>query len=199
MPIVFLLVMALAGAQCLPLAKTTRDERLSHLRTGVDRIAEVIDSGYERSRTFKNLVDHLRSAGAIVFIEAGRCKPNALNAVSGCLAPRAQTENARYFQMVVDVEQPDDRLIALVGHELQHAFELVNLPMTTKNAIEAFASTFEHAGTRTYETEQARRVTQVILRELRAAGRGQPERKVERRDRQLVDPWPWALHNSNPR
>jgi hypothetical protein len=162
--------MALAAVQNLPAAKGIRDERLSHMRTGVDRIAEVITSGYARSRSFKNLVDRLRSAGAIVFIEAGRCKPNALSAVRGCLVPRAQTEHARYFQMVVDVGKSDDRLIALVGHELQHAFELVSLPMTMKNAIEASRSGFQHTAARTYETEQALRVAEVILRELRFAG-----------------------------
>jgi hypothetical protein len=166
---VYLLVFALTGAQTAPVI---RDERLSHLRTGVNRIADVIESGYARSGTFRSLVDRLRTADAIVFIEAGRCKPNALSVVSGCLVPRAQTKNARYFQMVVDVGKSDDRLIALVGHELQHAFELVSLPLTTRHAIEASAWKLEHTASRTYETAEARRIGPIILQELRAPAAG---------------------------
>jgi hypothetical protein len=166
----FWILLAIVQSQNMRLPADARDGSLGHLRPRVDRIARAIADGYERSITFRKLVDEVHSAGAIVYIEAGRCKPMSLTTVNGCLAPRATTGTVRYFQMVVDLSRSNDRLIALIGHELQHVHELISVPAASGGRVEAPAGKIEQSAARTYETEQARAVTAAILKELRTIG-----------------------------
>ena len=128
-----------------------------HLRTGVQRIREAVHDGYRRSPTFKALTDDLRAASVVVYVDAGRCKPESPQPLGGCLATLAQTADARYFRMIVDVGRTDDRLVALIGHELQHAAEALSI---------ATGDVRVAAGI--YETARAQAVTTLIMNELRS-------------------------------
>ena len=164
----FLIVLAMVQSQNIRPPANGLDDSSSSLRTRVPRIVEAISEGYGRSITFRRLGDEVSDTRAVVYIDTGRCKPTGLTALSGCLAPLAQTERATYFQMIVDLGRSDDRLIALIGHELQHACELISVPGSVRAAVDAAAWRSEQTGTRAFETEQARHVTEMILKELRA-------------------------------
>ena len=164
----FLLVLfALAEPQNVPLPADAGDASLGHLRTRVERIAEALNAGYQRSNTFRTLVDDLRTAHAVVYIDVGVCRPAALQSLGGCLASLARTPAVRYFRIIVDVGRSKDRLVALIGHELQHAVEVVKAPTPLVYDDEVAAGKAERTGAYTYETEQARAVTRAILNELR--------------------------------
>jgi hypothetical protein len=163
------LILLVVGGQSTRRPADARDPSVGHLRTSVPRIAQVIADGYSRSITFRTLVDDVHSAGAIVYIDLGRCKPMSLSTVSGCLAPRATTETVKYFQMIMDLSRSDDQLIALIGHELQHVRELLSVP-GSRDQVEALAGKLEGTAARTYETQQARAVTVAILKELHTTG-----------------------------
>jgi hypothetical protein len=162
-----LVLFALAEPQNVPLPADAGDTSLGHLRTRVERIAEALNAGYQRSNTFRTLVDDLRTAHAVVHIEAGVCKAAALQPLSGCLAPLAQTPTVRYFRIIVDPGRSQDRLVALIGHELQHAVEVVKAPTPLVLDHEVAAGRAHRTGAHSYETEQARAVTRAILNELR--------------------------------
>jgi len=164
----FLMLLATVQSPNIRVSADGHDVSLGHLRTRVPRIVQAIAKGYERSITFRRLVDDVKSGRGVVYIDAGRCKPTGLTTLNGCIAPRAHTENAKYFQMIVDSGRSDDRLIALIGHELQHACEMLSVPGSVRNAVEAMSWRAEQTGARILETEQARAVTAVILKELTA-------------------------------
>jgi hypothetical protein len=142
---------------------------VAHLRTGVRSIGNAVSDGYRRSPTFRLIADQLRSANAVVYIEAGRCKPDAPQTLGGCLAPLAETAAVRYFRVVVDVGRTADQLIALIGHELQHAAELTSVPGVRQAGGEKTAAVNDiRTAARIYETAQAQAVSRAILTELRS-------------------------------
>lgn len=162
-----LVLFALAEPQIVMLPGADGETPLGHLRTRVERIADALNAGYQRSSTFRTLVDDLRTAHAVVYLDGGICKATALQSVGGCLASLAQTPTVRYFRMIVDIGRSKDRLVALIGHELQHAVEIVAAPAPLVVDDEVTAGRAERTGAHTYETEEARAVTRAIVNELR--------------------------------
>lgn len=134
---------------------------IAHLRTGVTRIETGLRDGYRRSPTFRGLVEQLRVSGAVVYINAGRCRPDAPVSLEGCAALLASTPDVRYVKVVVDVGLGDDRLIALLGHELQHAVEIA------RPAASRVGDGTREVVPRIEETEAARSCAAAIRNELR--------------------------------
>ena len=87
-------------------------------------VTELVGEGYARSATFRRLVDGISATNALVYVEPGSCAYGHLNA---CLvAFIAATSRGRYLRIILTRPYLLDRnrLIALVGHELQHALEV---------------------------------------------------------------------------
>jgi hypothetical protein len=104
---------------------TTSNVMPSAIRSSDRALNELLADGYARSATFQCLVDAISMKNTLVYVEAGVC---AFGHVNACLLPfMATTDKARYLRIVLTRPlntAKKDRLIALIGHELQHALEV---------------------------------------------------------------------------
>jgi hypothetical protein len=147
----------------------------SVIRSSDRALNELLADGYARSTTFQRLVDAISVTNTIVYIKAGIC---AFGQVIACLLPfMATTDTARYLRIILT--QPldlakKDRLIALIGHELQHALEVAErsevIDVTSMIAMSRRIG-FPLKGRPGYETSAARAAGNAIFEELQKSNR----------------------------
>ena len=148
-----------------------------------DRVLnELIADGYRRSQSFGHLVDGIADTNTLVYVEAGVCTFGHLKA---CLLPFiATTSQVRYLR--IGLTRPlnlgdRDRLIALIGHELQHALEVAARPdvIDLKSMVELYRRIgFPLKGQPGYETSAARAAGDSVLDELtKKVATSQPARR----------------------
>jgi hypothetical protein len=85
----------------------------------------LIREGYERSPTFRELVDTLQHSNMIVFVQPGPC---AGGRIRSCLTSVNGSAAERHIRIKVDTRTSKGALIAAMGHELQHAVEIAEHP-----------------------------------------------------------------------
>jgi hypothetical protein len=145
----------------------------SAVRSSDRALHGLLADGYRRSKSFRRLVDGIAEAQTLVYVEAGVC---AFGHVKACLLPFvARTDNVRYLRIVLT--QPlnlgdRNRLIALIGHELQHALEVAARPdiVDVTGMLElARRIGFPLKGRPGYETSAARAAGDAVLDELRSS------------------------------
>jgi hypothetical protein len=121
-------------AQEYPLASVPLSD--PRVRSTSARLRALIRNGSELSPTFKGLLASIEATDGIVYVDEGTCP----HGVSACLAHQV-TLAGRYRILFVrlDTRNFDRALIALIGHELQHALEvLANPQLTSGSAIQSF-------------------------------------------------------------
>ena len=96
-----------------------------HVRAVDTRIGEAIADGLRRSTTFAHLVLALDRSDVIVYIETARGMPSSL---AGRMLIAAGSAGQRYLRIQIAASSRGNELIALVGHELQHALEVAESP-----------------------------------------------------------------------
>jgi hypothetical protein len=101
---------------------TAADRRV---RTIDRRLTDLLARGVRRSATFADLVAKLNTTDVIVYIEPVDQLPST---VAGRLMLIPIAHNQRYLRIQVRVSVGPDELIALIGHELQHALEIAASP-----------------------------------------------------------------------
>jgi hypothetical protein len=136
-----------------------------------DRVLnELIADGYRRSQSFRRLVDGIAETNTLVYVEAGVCTFGHLKA---CLLPVIATAGqVRYLR--IGLTRPlnlgnRNRLIALIGHELQHALEVAARPdvINLASMIEMYRRIgVPLKGQPGYETSAARAAGDAVLDEL---------------------------------
>lgn len=84
-------------------------------------LRKLIDDGLTQSATLRDLVTRLHSLNAIVYLDSGM--PLGANTI-GRTRFMAATGDFRYLRLDLDDRLPRADLIALLGHELQHALEI---------------------------------------------------------------------------
>lgn len=148
-------------------------------------VAELVAEGRDRSPTFRSLLEDVNGSGWIVFVQEGSCR---LPGVRACLLHRVGTFLGRRYLRIVLSGPPSAReeMIATIGHELQHAAEVV-----TDRRIEKAADISElyrrvgYVSMRTahgqlYETTAAvstgGKILQELRRDRRSAGGARPSR-----------------------
>ena len=104
-------------------AMMTSDHR--HLRAVDKRVSDAIADGLGRSATFANLVVALDRSDVIVYIETSRGVPSTL---AGRMLIVAGPASQRYLRIQISAAPRGIELIALIGHELQHALEVAASP-----------------------------------------------------------------------
>ena len=88
-------------------------------------IAQAIAEGEARSITFRSLVQKIEGTDGIVYVERGRCG----HGVPACLSLSVVSGGGfRLLRILVDSARSVASLIATIGHELQHAIELLTEP-----------------------------------------------------------------------
>jgi len=141
----------------------------THVRVLEPALAEVVQEGIDRSPTFHRLVQQIDESDGIVYIETGSC---SVTSVDACLLLSVtDVEHVRYLHIHV-ARRPArrDERIRLVGHELQHANEVLSR-RRVRNTADAYAL-FNRIGSagsiRSFETDEAHHIEELIARELAA-------------------------------
>jgi hypothetical protein len=113
-----------AASQDLDAAVTPPSVNVSHARVrGVGpRFVAVISEAADRSATFRGLVDRIGHTDGIVYVAEGQCG----HGVWACLLPTMTMAGPnRVLRILVDPGKVDRDLMGSMGHELQHAVEVL--------------------------------------------------------------------------
>lgn len=142
---------------------------LSRVRSLDGRLGLALDEGYERSPTVRRLVDILDRSDLIVYLAATPCMQGQPGACTQVAAGRA---GHRFARINLRPAQALSRVIAMMGHELQHAVEIAAAPEVVD--APSLAALFQRIGVRvrsgveTYETTAAIRAGEIVTAELKA-------------------------------
>ena len=144
------------------------------------RIEALIRKGCDASATFRSLVREVQSSNWIVYVQSGSCR---MPGVSGCLLHRVGTtiHNQKYLRIVITpLSVSDAAAIATIGHELQHAVEVVrNGEVAYDLNVRDLFRRIGYVAKRTraveiYETAAAQRAGLSVLKQLRTMSGQQP-------------------------
>lgn len=143
------------------------------VRSGDRLLNGLLAEGYARSTTFRGLVDGISQTDALVYVEAGVC---AFGHLDACLASYMAASGGRRYLRIVLTEplhvRSRDRLIALIGHELQHALEVAERPdvLDVTSMTRMFRRIgFPLEGRSGFETSAARAAGAAVLNDLEAS------------------------------
>jgi hypothetical protein len=94
------------------------------VRSHSARIVAAIARGVERSATFRGLIDTIDATDGLVFVDEGRCGHSGSRA---CLLLSVTIAGPhRLVRIVIETNKaPGCELVEAVGHELQHAVEVL--------------------------------------------------------------------------
>jgi hypothetical protein len=144
---------------------------MPHVRAFDPVLRGLVDEGTRRSTTFRGLVTRIDGTDGIVYVERGTCSVGSARACL-LLAVR-EAGHTRYISIHVArrLHRRDDD-IAMIGHELQHATELLTAGWvrTSADAYALFIRIGSAESIRSFETTEAQRVGDRIAQEL-APGR----------------------------
>jgi hypothetical protein len=154
-----------AASGTAPRAASLRSSRAFHIRTLDRRIDQWIESGIDRSPTFRVLIGRIGQSDVIAHAEIVERLPR------GDLARLvfiSSVGHHRYVRIQL-VTRPDaDEMVALLAHELQHLLEVADTPRVRDNAT--LAQLYREIGHEwrngAYESFAAVRVGHQVGREL---------------------------------
>ena len=153
-----------AGAD--PTRPFTHDNPQVRLRPTTALGRKVIDAGLARSMTFRRLVQRLESSDVIVYVQM---RPNMPSEVGGLLEFMGRGGTNRYLRVSVGSLHHQNVMVALLGHELQHAAEVADAPDVQSPA--AFAEFYRRIGLPTgagrYDSLAAQTAGRTVQSELR--------------------------------
>ena len=138
------------------------------------RLVAVITEAAAQSKTFRGLVDRIGNTDGIVFVADGRCG----HGVRACLLHAVTIAGPnRLLWILVDPRRTDREAMRSIGHELQHAVEVLDDP-NVRSADAIYRLLLRIGGDRDsagrFETEAATRAGEAVSRDLRksaAAGK----------------------------
>ncbi len=136
---------------------------------GDPSIAGLIQEATDRSPTFRRLVDTIDATDGIVYVEQGTCGHH----VRACLALTVRVAGPnRLLRIIVDIHRSHGDLLASIGHELQHAVEVLSDPLVTDTrSIYFFFDRIGQIGQDRFETIAAIHAGLDVLAEWRASTR----------------------------
>jgi hypothetical protein len=146
-----------AGAQSAPAMPRVRSEN--------PMIAQLIADAPAKSATFRGLVAAIDATNGIVYVESGRC----LYGAQACLTHTIQVAGPhRILRVVVNTRRDRDGLIGAIGHELQHAMEILSeAGITTTQGMFFRLFRMSMSTTGRLESKEAVEAGKQIERELR--------------------------------
>jgi len=147
---------------------TAVDGSVSHVRSRVPRIAELVERGIAGSQTFRALVTTLDRSDVIVYLEPKQAR----SALGGFLSHRiVSVAGTRYLRIYVETQGLEQRVIALIGHELQHAVEVAQAQdardsESLERLFTRLAVAFGCDAAACFETQAAKDVERKVRREV---------------------------------
>ena len=128
------------------------------------RVVAVIIEAAAQSKTFRGLVDQIGTTDGVVYVAEGQCR----NAVRACLLHTMTAMGPhRVLWIIVDARNTDRELMADIGHELQHAVEVLsNRNVRSNSAMTLLYNRIGNACGRRFETDAAIGAGNVVRAEL---------------------------------
>jgi len=121
-------------------AETPGRPSRTHVRTTDQRLLRLVDEGARASETFRRLIERIHRSDVVVYLECGgKARPSG-----GRLAFVSSVGGLRYVHVLVARMVSADEQIALIGHELQHAVEIAEVPEVVDDA--SLARAYERIG-----------------------------------------------------
>jgi hypothetical protein len=166
-----IVILALVGAGSDVVAEAS--PTMLRVRSTDNALAGLIDQGARRSETFSRLLATIQASNGIVYVEAGKCG----HGVRACLKIWMQVSGPNRFVRIV-IDRPgrerDVDVMGSIGHELQHAIEVLGEPAVT-DGVTMFSFLQRIASTDGYRFEttaavNAGEAVKYELRTVRAAG-----------------------------
>jgi hypothetical protein len=141
------------------------DAPTRHIRTMDTPIRKLLKRGVRHSPSFAALVTRLQDSNVYVYIELMDRLPGALE---GRLMMLPSAHGHRYVRVQIALHGSFDDMIALLGHELQHAVEVADAEEVIDQAT--MAKLYERIGSRggehLYDTVAAQEMGRTVRREL---------------------------------
>ena len=109
--------------------------RLVRVKPVDAEMRRLVLSGHTRSATFRALMAEIHQTNVVVVIQFGQC---AKGRVRSCVSHVESDSRQRHIRIKVNTNTTNDRLIATIAHELQHALEIAREPEVT-NSDQALA------------------------------------------------------------
>ena len=166
-PIAELVVAGLVTVGSPAIANGTDQETVLHVRSSNSSLIALIVRATQQSTTFRGLVDTINASDGIVYVEEGRCRYSR-----ACLIGVSTAGEYRMLWVTIDTRRVDSELIASIGHELQHAIEILSNPdVRDTAAMYIFYSRFARrvgTGRGAFETAAATKVGNAVREEIRA-------------------------------
>lgn len=158
-------VIAAAPAPGEP-ARVAADPLGSHVRGATPDINALIARGATRSPTFKRLIEELNKSDVVVYLDTRATLPVGLE---GRLMFMTAAGGVRYLHAQVAAGLGFESMIAVAGHELQHALEVAANPSV--RCGDTMRTLYERIGIRVgapdrYDTAEAQSTGRRVRAEL---------------------------------
>ena len=126
---------------------------------------ELIQTGMAQSATFRRLVHRIEASDVIVYVQL---EPGLPTGVGGVLEFMAAGGDVRFLRISLGRQFQRPILVALLGHELQHAVEVADAPgVRSATQLEALYRSIGHpVGRHRYDSVAARFAGQTVRDEL---------------------------------
>jgi len=135
------------------------------------RSTQLLRDGMARSDTFRALVERLEASNVFVYVSVS---PLIRSSLAGQLTWMTQAGPYRYLRATLNPEQGTDQQIATLGHELQHAVEVLDDEMVVceKSLVALYRRIGQRSGGNSgWETLAAQETGYRVRRELVESGR----------------------------
>jgi hypothetical protein len=155
LPAVHGALMGAAGVAAVHVVTAQDTPTVPRVRSHSARIVDAIAQGVERSATFRGLIDTIDATDGLVFVDEGRCGHSGIRA---CLLLSVTIAGPhRLLGILVETNKaPGCQLVEVIGHELQHAVEVLReRRIRTDPQIRNFFDTLSPAVRGSFETNEA--------------------------------------------
>ena len=160
-------------------AQTQADEpagtEIGHVRSHHPGLRAMITAASDQSPTFRRMVETINASDGIVYIDAGTCR----GGVRACLVTVTSGGGHRFLFVRVDTKKADHALMASIGHELQHAVEVLGTTEVRNYASMYFFYTVNNdrvggslPASSAFETAAAIKAGRTVADEIRRFQRG---------------------------
>ena len=139
----------------------------ARVRAMQPRVEKLIRTGMERSPSFRRLVHRLEHSDVIVYIDA---RYDLRVGVGASMRFLATSASDRFVRIQLDARHNSNVLVALLGHELQHAVEVAdNAAIRSADDLRVFyRDTGLRTGPDSFDSEAAREMGYLVRAELLA-------------------------------
>jgi hypothetical protein len=136
-----------------------------HVRPTSSPARELIETGLAQSVTFRRLVHEIEASDVIVYVQL---EPRLPTGIGGVLEFMGVGGNTRFLRILLGRQFHRPTLVALLGHELQHAVEVADAPgVRSATQLEALYRSIGHpVGQHRYDSVAARFAGQTVRDEL---------------------------------